>query len=166
MKQIIYLLLGIALGVLGSYLYCSNCEATPPEAVAPSGVITPKEARILDQAFNTRHELISDSIVERPDNRSSWYSLEDMRGYLNYAENQAKGLGYTMDGVRVYLGAHAAEDSVPGYTTMFFIPTGSESTSEGSMLPFNTRANSGDIPGGDGLNGGSNGHPPSSNYPQ
>ena len=27
-----------------------------------------------------------------------------MCDYLNYAENESKDLGYTMDGVRVYLG--------------------------------------------------------------
>lgn len=168
MKKIMYVLLGAALGVLGSYLYCSNCQVaeTPPEVVAPRGIITPAEATALDQAFNTRHELISDSIVGRPDNRSSWYSLQDMKDYLSYAESQAKDLGYTMDGIRVYLGAHATVDSVPGYTTLFFIPTGSEAVSEGSTAPLSARTGSGDIPGGNGLNDGGLGDPPSANYPQ
>jgi hypothetical protein len=137
-------------------------EATPK----PKGVITPAEAKVLDQAFNTRHQLISDSIVKRPDNRSSWYSLTDMRDYLNYAENEAKGLGYTMDGVRVYLGAHATVKGQVGYTTMFFIPTGFQSVSEGNMLGFSTRGGGKDIPGVGGMNGGEDGDPPGANYPQ
>ena len=131
----------------------------------PKGLITPAEAKALDKAFDSRHQLISDSIVKRPDNRSSWYSLEDMRAYLNLAEAEAKTAGYTMDGIRVYLGAHADDGNDVGYTTMFFIPTGTKNQSEGSMINMNLRK-SGDIPGGNGLNGGDDGDPPPANYPQ
>lgn len=54
-----------------------------------------------------------------------------MRNYLNYAENESKDLGYTMDGVRVYLGAHATTKEV-GYTTMFLVSTGVENISQGN----------------------------------
>ena len=87
-----------------------------------------------------------------------------MRTYLDFAESEAKGLGYIMDGVRVYLGAHPDEKEV-GYTTMFFIPTGTKSLSEGSMINLSLQK-SGDVIGGSGLNGGENGIPPGANYPQ
>ena len=89
-----------------------------------------------------------------------------MNNYLRYADSQATALGYDMDGIRIYLGAHP-DGKTPGYTTMFMVPTGSESLSEGnsSFLNFK-RAGSGDIPGGDGMNGGDNGDPPAANYPQ
>lgn len=166
MKNFFLFLLGLIIGAAAVYFYCCNNELEE-SIVAPKGLITPAEAKVLDRAFDSRHQLISDSIVKRPDNRSSWYSLKDMRDYLNYAENEAKGLGYTMDGIRVYLGAYPTDKEV-GYTTMFFVPTGilNATNSEGSMLNFSFQGGSGDITGGKGLNAGDPGEPPSSNYPQ
>lgn len=141
MKNLSLFIIGLLIGALAVYFCCMN-DTVPieEELIKPNGLITPSEAKTLDQAFNTRHALISDSIVKRPDNRSSWYALEDMRNYLNYAEKQAKDLGYTMDGVRVYLGAYPDVKDQVGYTTMFFIPTGYQITSEDgtaiSKLPF------------------------------
>ena len=164
MKKIVTLVLGFLLGALAMYYYCSNLDGGEA-IVKPEGLITPEQAKVLDQAFNERHRLISDSIVKRPDNRSSWWSLEDMRNYLTYAEDEALELGYTMDGVRVYLGAHPTGKEV-GYTTMFFIPTGTLNVSEGSTL-FNYRLiDPQNVPGSSGMNHGSAGNPPGANYPQ
>lgn len=167
MKNVLLLIVGAIIGALVTYWYCSVCQdLTPPEIVAPGGLISPEEASVLDRNFDSRHELISDSIVKRPDNRSSWYSLEDMRNYLNYAENEAKELGYTMDGVRVYLGAHDDVDSLVGYTTLFFIPTGHENVAQSSSTFVHTLSEGGDIPGGSGMDQGTEGDPPGANYPQ
>ncbi|HLV15180.1 MAG TPA: hypothetical protein VKY41_08370 [Xanthomarina sp.] len=167
MKKISLFLIGILLGALATYFYCPsrNLEETEVPIVAPKGLIKPEEAKILDQAFNSRHALISDSIVKRPDNRSAWWSLEDIQNYLKYAENESKELGYTMDGVRVYLGAYPTDSEV-GYTTMFLVPTGHQNLSEGSSMFFNMVEPGGDIPDGSGLNKGSAGNPPPNNYPQ
>jgi len=162
MKKFGLLVLGIIVGAAAMYFYC--CNETIEEYLPPKGIITPAEAKVLDEAFNSRHQLISDSIVKRPDNRSSWYSLSDMRAYLDFAESEAKGLGYTMDGVRVYLGAYPDEKEV-GYTTMFFIPTGTKNLSEGSTINLSLQK-SGDVIGGSGFNFGGEGNPPSANYPQ
>ncbi|WP_417858678.1 hypothetical protein [Xanthomarina gelatinilytica] len=167
MKNFSLLVLGIIIGALATYFFCPMCDDDNTEVgiVAPKGLITPEEAKTLDQAFNSRHALISDSIVKRPDNRSAWWSLEDMKNYLKYAENESKELGYTMDGVRVYLGAYPTEAKV-GYTTMFMVPTGVENISQGNSSLFNMLPpGGGDIPGG-GLNGGDPGMPPPANYPQ
>lgn len=165
MKNLVLVVLGIIIGAASMYLYCCNTTETTEVFVAPKGLINPEQAKTLDEAFNSRHKLISDSIVKRPDNRSSWYSLTDMRAYLNYAENEAKGLGYTMDGVRVYLGAHADDGKEVGYTTMFFIPTGTKNLATSSMINLSLQK-SGDVTGGSGLNDGDPGNPPSANYPQ
>ncbi len=136
-------------------------------AAAPKGIITPAQAKVLDLAFNTKHRIINDSLFKKStdggDNRSSWWSLEDIQNYINYAENQAGELKYTMDGLRVYLGSYPGTKGETGLTTLFFIPTGYKNTAQGSMLPM--QGGGVDIPGGDGLNVGQSGYPPSSNYP-
>jgi hypothetical protein len=169
MKNFGLLILGIILGALAMYFYCSKDDAAAIKALqAPKGLITPEQAKALDVAFNLKHRIINDSLFKKStdggDNRSSWWSSEDIQNYIKHAENQAGELGYTMDGLRVYLGSYPDAKGETGLTTMFFIPTGSKNTSQGSMFPI--QIGSGDIPGGDGLNMGHDGIPPSSNYPQ
>ena len=167
MKKLLLLLVGFVLGALSVYLYCCSQDQEFVESpVPPKGVITPSQARDLDRAFDIRHKLISDSIVNRPDNRSSWFALKDVRAYLDYAEHYSDSLGYKMDGVRVYLGAYPTVKDQAGYTTVFFVPTGSENTSEGSMLNYRFQSGSTDIEGAPGFNKGSDGEPPAANYPQ
>ena len=168
MKNILILILGIVIGALGMYFYASQPKAEMMARSAPKGLITADEAKTLDMAYNLRHKLISDSIVTRKggDNRSSWYGLDQVREYLNYAENEAKELNYTMDGVRIYLGAHPDQNGEAGYTTMFFIPTGKRNISKASLFNFSIQSGGNDIPGGGGLDHGNQGHPPDANYPQ
>lgn len=157
MKQFAYLILGLIIGYFAHIILTSN-ESIEMEAsliIKPKGVITSKEAIALDKNFDSRHELISDSIVGKKDNRSSWYSLEDIENYLKYTQHLSDSLGYKMDGIRIYLGSHEPKD----FTTMFIVPTGLES---GGMLP----QKSSDLTDLGGLNGGTNGYPPSANYPQ
>jgi len=98
---------------------------------------------------------------------ATWWSLEDMRNYLDYAENQAKNLGYAMDGVHVYLGVYG--DNAPkdkaGYSTVFISPTGNKTLPEGTS-GFAAQGGRNDIPGSDPLNDGDGGYPPQANYPQ
>lgn len=175
MKNITSLVLGLIIGALVMYFYCSKqTQLTSVEheevevstnIIKPSGVISAKEGIALDTNFNTRHSLISKDIVKRPDNRSSWWSLKDVRDYLDYAENQSKELGYTMDGVRVYLGAYPDQKGVAGYTTMFMVPTSSEAVQDKNEKVLKA-GDGGDVPGGDPLNDGGDGYPPSANFPQ
>jgi hypothetical protein len=127
----------------------------------PKGIITPKEAKQLNDAFTKRCELISEEITKRPDNRSSWYSLEDIKAYLKYAENQARELGYEMNGIRIYCGAYPTTDGKAGYSTSFIVPTAKivDGKDGGG-------GDKSDIPDGDGLNDGQQGDPPGANYPQ
>jgi len=171
MKKLGLLILGMILGALAMYFYCCNDQmkvASESRIAAPKGIITSKEASTLDKAYNLKHRIINDSLFKKSadggDNRSSWWAIEDIQNYINHAEHQAGELGYNMDGLRVYLGSYPSKNGETGLTTMFFVPTGSKNTSQGSMFPI--QLGSGDIPGGDGLNGGGNGEPPSANYPQ
>ena len=166
MKNLGTLILGIILGALLMYFYfnMSNKGDGTTAIIKPKGVITPTEAKVLDTTFNLRHKLISDSIVIRPDNRSSWWSLDDITNYLEYSKHKADSLGYAMSGVRVYLGAYPEENGQVGYTTMFMVPTGSETqVNEGFKFE---AINNEDLTGIGPLNMGTGGNPPNSNYPQ
>jgi len=169
MKNFGLLVLGIILGALAMYFYCCNDgDLAVEEPTKPSGLISSKEAKVLDEAYNVKHRIINDSLFKKStdggDNRSSWWSTEDIQNYINHAENQAGELGYTMDGLRVYLGSYPQVDGQEGLTTMFFVPTGTENTSKGNMSPIVFGSNE-DIPGGDVLNNGGHGNPPGANYP-
>jgi len=149
------------------YLYCCTNDTGEMTPTLPKGLITPKEAIALDNEYDSRYQLISDSIVTRKggDNRSSWFSIDEIESFLLYAENQAGELNYTMNGIRIYLGAEPKDAQGAGYTTMFIMPTGYQNKSEGNMFMFQ-KASNGDIVGGNGLNHGDEGEPPGSNYPQ
>ncbi|WP_323787674.1 hypothetical protein [Psychroserpens sp.] len=170
MKKLVLLILGFILGALAMYFYFHNDknEESMDETPVPSGIIKPAEIKTLTEAYDPRYEAINDSVfkgVEGGDNRSSWYSLEDLQNFLTLAEKQATDLGYTMNGVRIYPGAHPQIDGVPGYSTFLLVPTGYENQSEGSMVSALVGGN-GDIIGGNGLNQGEEGDPPGINYPQ
>lgn len=170
MKKLVLLILGFLLGALAMYFYCCSDknEVSMEEPSAPSGIIKPGEIQKLTEAYNPRYEAINDSIFKKfegGDNRSSWYSLEDLNNFLTLAEKQAGELNYTMTGVRIYPGAHAAEGENPGYSTYLFVPTGYANKSEGNMFMYQ-RGGDGDIPGSNGLNNGDEGIPPGANYPQ
>ena len=155
------------------YYCCAKSSEKPMEKMAivkPKGVITPAQAQVLnDNWTNTRKQAV-DSAAGRPDNRSSWWSLNDIKNYLSYAENQADTLGYKMDGIRVYLGVYSgnAPNGKADYTTLFIVPTGKKVHSDAnfSLFNFSMLAGGGDISGADALNDSSPGYPPDANYPQ
>lgn len=176
MKKSVLFFLGIIIGIAASYFYFNGDQSTVISTdvsaqrqsfVKPKGVITPAQAKSLNNNWTNSRKPAVDSAIGRPDNRSSWWSLKDMRDYLDYVENQTKGLGYTMNGVRIYLGVYGgkAPNGKADYTTMFLVPTGRKSTSQGNLLNI-VQGGDKDIPGGDPLNGGDPGDPPSATYPQ
>lgn len=124
------------------------------------GLISPERAKELNDAFSTRCELISKDIVKRPDNRSSWYSLKELKAYLKHAKKQAKKNGHKMSGVRIYCGAYPTTKEGVGYSTSFIVPTAKIIDGKDGG------GGNGDIPDGDGLNLGGPGNPPGSGYPQ
>ena len=126
----------------------------------PKGVITPAEAKKLNDSFTERCQLISKDVTKRPDNRSSWYSIKDLKAYLKYAKKQAKEQGHKMNGVRIYCGAYPTVKGEVGYSTSFIVPTAKIVDGKGGG------GGNGDIPDGDGLNDGDPGDPPNANYPQ
>ncbi|CDF80133.1 conserved hypothetical protein [Formosa agariphila KMM 3901] len=143
----------------------------PNDLSVPRGLITPEQAKALDQAYNPRHELISKTILKKPDNRSTWFALDELENYIAYAKKQASELGYTLDGVRIYEGAYPDDKEGAGYTTMFLIPTGTPNDLKSTVVKTKSLRDGGDsdgldVPGGAGLNMGQGGSPPPANYPQ
>ena len=170
MKNFLSLVLGILIGAIVMYFYCSDATAVVDEEIiaAPKGIITPSKARTLDEAYNLKHRIINDSLFNNSedggDNRSSWWALDDVETYIAYAKNQAKDNGYVMDGLRLYLGSYPDSKEGTGLTTMFFIPTGYANESQGSL--FSLQGGGNDLTDSDGLNHGGKGVPPGANYPQ
>lgn len=168
MKKLTYLVFSL-LAISITVFACTKDEtitedtlSSSKEIIKPSGVISPERAMELDANWtNTRANIINYARTDGEDNRSSWWSLQDMRNYLDYAENQATELGYTMDGVRVYFGAYSDQDTngYAGQATMFIVPTGT--SNDGATR----QAAGSDIQGADPLNRGTNGTPPGQPYP-
>ncbi len=148
----------------GSVLSC--VDADPQIAKPPKGVIPVKEAKLLDRTYtDTRYNLISEKLGFK-DNRSSWWSIEDLEDYIAYAKSQASEKGYQVDGLRVYMGAYPKSYSRPevaGFTTLFIVPTGTPSTQESSLNLFANFQESTDLDVPP-LNMGHSRTPPSAGY--
>jgi len=168
MKNIVIFFSGLLLGaVIGFLSYNQISYEDQPEIQKPKGLISPKEAASLDQAFNLKHRIISDSLYKNAtygDNRSSWWSIDDVESFIRYAKHQADEQGYVLDGLRLYLGSHGESNDGLGLTTVFFIPTGHKNNAQGGWSYYQNKPS--DLKDADGLNMGQSGNPPDANYPQ
>jgi len=115
----------------------------------PKGIITAAEAKVLNDNWTSLRAKENETAAGQPDNRSSWYSLEDMEQFLSLikAENP------TVNGVRFYLGVETTQEAPKGLTTIFMVPT-EEVDNENK-----------DIPEARGMDKGANGMPPGEDYP-
>ena len=168
MKNLSYIVLGVIIGALATYYFCPRqLNEISTKIVTPKGVITPKKAKELDANWTLYRKAAVDSAARKQgrnqDARSTWWSLSDIENYLAYAKKQSNSLGYTMTGIRVYLGVYddTSEQSKRNLTTMFIVPTGDENKSKASSINF--RGNDRDIPIVNPLNDGSGGD---QGYPQ
>ncbi|WP_346882505.1 hypothetical protein [uncultured Algibacter sp.] len=100
----------------------------------PSGVISQERAIDLNKAWASKNASLFNKAGEskfESEIQSHWWSLEDLRNYLDYAEHEAELKGYNMTGVRVYLAAYPEKNN---QNTLFFAPTGHKAVSQASML--------------------------------
>jgi len=145
------------------------------ETKLPKGLISPKEAKKLNQKFIKSRSKDLNRIVEKetgkPNDKdaiSSWFSLDELKEYIAYVEAQGKEKNITVNGLRVYFGAYAINDKKPSkkaLSTVFFVPTQPKvgaSQKDGIM----SVEGGSDIDSVDGLNTGGLGFPPSATYPQ
>ena len=170
MENIIAVVIGIAIGALAMYLFRPSVGDPNAPKAKPPGVIPSSEAKILNKEWTLKRKDANDKAAGRPDNRSSWWSIDDIQKYIEYAESQTRQMGYTMDGLRIYLGVYPgnAPNGKADYTTLFMAPTGKLTkppSDTGSSLKEEETVVHATIDGADVLNNGTGGHPPGSDYP-
>jgi hypothetical protein len=142
MKKLTYILLGFIIGCLLTYYFCPRVEQLPDKIVKPQGVITVAQAKTLNDNWTLYRKSAVDSAAQKQgreqDDRSTYWDLEDIENYLGYAKKSSDSLGYTMTGIRVYLGVYGenTDKSKKNLTTMFIVPTGHKAMSEASTSFF------------------------------
>ena len=153
MKKLGYIILGFFIGGVLTYYFCPRDMVEPPtKIIKPSGVISVSAAKELNDNWTKYRKAAVDSAAKKQgrnqDDRSSWWSLEDVENYLDYAKAQSDSLGYTMSGIRIYLGVYGANagQSKKDLTTMFIVPTGKKSVSQASSINVSLRGGDDDIP--------------------
>lgn len=156
MKKLGPIILGFIIGAVLTYYFCPRPSEDMPtvqaESKIPRDTISVAEAKILSKNWNINNQTEIDSTIEvegsRKKTRSVWWSLDEVSEYLVYAKAKSDTLGYTMTGVRVYLGNYGnVKDPVKkNRNTMFIVPTGPKNTSKASSLGFVLQPGSGSIP--------------------
>lgn len=152
MKNLFSLIIGLLLGgLITYYFFCSSgLTTTPPMTSTPAGLITPSEARDLSDNWTSYRKAANDSVAYGgEDNRSSWYSIDDMEYYVSYAKDSLEA-----SGIRLYLGVDTSFDD-GGLTTIFMVPTKKDSRSGVQK----------DITTANALDRGLAGMPPGQQYP-
>ena len=165
MKNLAYIVLGFVVGAVLTYYFCPREieQESMTKIVKPKGVISIEKAKELNANWTIHRKPAVDSAAKKQgrnqDDRSTYWSLEDVENYLAYAQNAADSLGYKMTGLRVYLGVYGknAAQTKKDLTTMFIVPTGNKKMSQASFIPI--QSGKGDLPidplnDGDGNNGG------------
>lgn len=140
MKQLSYIILGFIIGGLLTYYFCPRIEQLPVKHIKPKSVITIEQAKVLSDNWTIHRKPAVDSAAKKQgrqqDDRSTYWTLDDIENYLGYAKNYSDSLGYTMTGIRVYLGEYGenAGQTKKNLTTMFIVPTGEKAKSQASSL--------------------------------
>lgn len=134
-----------------------------------------KEAQILNQNFEKTRSKKLNKIVKNEEGHahdkdavSSWFSLDQLKEYIAYIEEQGKSKDITVNGIRIYFGAYSEKDKdkdKKGLSTVFLVPTQSKIGAQQKDGLAGEEGGS-DITDIDGMNNGGLGQPPSAVYPQ
>lgn len=153
MKNLSYIFIGIIIGALATYFFCPRVEKDDPiKIVKPKGVISVEKAKELNANWTLYRKAAVDSAAQKQgrkqDDRSVSWTLEDIQNYLTYAQNQSDSLGYSMTGVRIYLGVYGdnAGQTKKNLSTMFIVPTGAKNKAQAGIVNLNLQGGEGDIP--------------------
>lgn len=170
MKKLSLIIFGFIVGAFATYFFCPRqVDDVPPMTgiVKPKGVITPDQAKALNNNWTKYRQAAVDSAAKKQgrdkDDRSTWWSIDDIENYIAYSKQQTDSLGYGLTGLRVYLGVYGenAGRAKKNLTTMFIVPTVKGGKAKASTNPFSiSLQNNGDCPEcppmneGQGNNGG------------
>ncbi len=159
---------GILLGIFINAIACNSCESKTNNSSKPDGTITLKKANELEERYKaTRHKIINRALgfdsLKIQDSREVWFSLERMKKYIKYVEEEAEKNGYKELGLRFYLGAYPDTEENKGLTTLFAVPTTTSIKREKKANYFMAPASheiSENMDNVEALNLGGAGHPP------
>jgi len=103
----------------------SSCEEPidPPQQS-----ITPEEANVLEEEFKETRARILNDTLGFVDTRDFWFSIETLKEYIAYVEQEGERLGKQNLGIRIYFAAYPQESNYPdpGFSTVFLAPTGQD----------------------------------------
>jgi hypothetical protein len=71
------------------------------------GKITKEEAKELNQNFVKTRAKAIDSAIGKKDAISCWFSIEELKEYIDFVEQEGKAKGIAVNGLRIYFGAYA-----------------------------------------------------------
>jgi hypothetical protein len=167
--------------IMLSLFLLSSCCAIKNTS-RPKDTITREVAKDLNNRYNRlRSEIISNSpsMNGREDSNATWYSIEVLENYINYAKSEAKKNNYAISGIRFYMGVYPENYEVrekAGLTTIFLSATKNRYGTQKEGLKMNLKSDSQkssaaileenlDALEVSPLNFGGMGHPPRIEYP-
>lgn len=114
------IVVALLLAVLVSYF--TSCEA-PLDP--PKQSISYEEANILEEEFKRTRSVVIDRSLGYEDTREFWFSLDTLKNYISYVEQQAKKQKLRDLGIRIYFAAYPNDNQSadPGFSTVVLVPT-------------------------------------------
>ncbi len=172
MKNLRPLLLGVIIGALITYFFCprqgvDDIKHMAKEVKCPKDTISVAEATKLFKNWQKYNPTEIDSIIDVVGSRKQitnvGWSLDFINEYLTYAEAKSDSLGYTMTGIRLYMGNYGKckDPKKINRNTLFIVPTGHKKTSKASSLNLSLFDDNNNLPvppGNEGA-GGQGGYP-------
>ncbi|MCW8980564.1 MAG: hypothetical protein OQJ83_04185 [Altibacter sp.] len=115
--------------VVALIIFCVSCD---PQVEPPQQTISYEEANALEEDFiETRYNVIN-AALGYEDTREFWFSLDTLKKYIEYVEQEAGNQGLENLGMRIYFGAYPQNSNYPdaGYSTVFLVPTTQQASSD------------------------------------
>lgn len=112
------------IGLMSVFLFSACEEVIDP----PQTTISIEEANTLEEEFKSTRARILNDTLGFEDTRDFWFSLDTLKRYIKYVEQQGKKMGKENLGIRIYFAAYPENSSypTPGYSTVFLVPTAAE----------------------------------------
>ncbi|KAB8152323.1 hypothetical protein EZY14_014875 [Kordia sp. TARA_039_SRF] len=130
-------------------------------------LISSEQATALNDNFKAKQKSMYSTENNSNFSCSSWYSLEDLEGYINYVKEQALAQKINVDGIRFYFGVYpenTKDKTKAGQNTLFMCPTKKSVTIAEGRFSEEEGSDSKDITTISAMNYGSTGNPPKNDY--